>query len=162
MIYGINYGKYNQTILLLCIIGLTAFLISQIIFLLFRERYREYKPANVAINIQPNPASDKTHTSEPLCNEAQFAANNKAIPIIKKRAKITRLITRSFSVFIAEHTESSFLSLIASFASSQLNYYSAQIEAHARAIVKLNKVLDKLDRLLSQRKLGEYQRNEGR
>ena len=45
---------------------------------------------------------------------------------------------------------------------NQLNYYSAQIEAHARAIVKLNKVLDKLDRLLSQRKLGEYQRNEGR
>ena len=114
MIYGINYGKYNQTILLLCIIGLTGFLISQIIFLLFRKRYKEYKPANVAINIQPNPASDKTHTSEPLCNEAQFAANNKAIPIIKKRAKITRLITRSFSVFIAEHTESSFLSLIAS------------------------------------------------
>ena len=36
---------------------------------------------------------------------------------------------------------------------TQLNYYSKQIEAHARAIVKLNKVLDKLDRLLSQRKL---------
>ena len=40
---------------------------------------------------------------------------------------------------------------------SQLNYYSAQIEAHAKAIVKLNKILDKLDRLLSQRKLSEYQ-----
>ena len=39
---------------------------------------------------------------------------------------------------------------------NQLNYYSAQIEAHAKAIVKLNKVLDKLDRLLSQRKLSEY------
>ena len=31
-----------------------------------------------------------------------------------------------------------------------------KIEAHAKAIVKLNKVLDKLDRLLSQRKLNEY------
>ena len=40
---------------------------------------------------------------------------------------------------------------------NQLNYYSKQIEAHARAIVKLNKVLDKLDRLLSQRKLGEFE-----
>lgn len=39
---------------------------------------------------------------------------------------------------------------------SQLNYYSAQIEAHAKAIVKLNKVLDKLDRVLSQRKLSEF------
>ena len=39
---------------------------------------------------------------------------------------------------------------------NQLNYYSAQIEAHAKAIVKLNKVLDKLDRVLSQRKLNEY------
>ena len=38
---------------------------------------------------------------------------------------------------------------------NQLNYYAKQIEAHARAIVKLNRVLDKLDRLLSQRKLGE-------
>ena len=40
---------------------------------------------------------------------------------------------------------------------NQLNYYSAQIEAHAKAIVKLNKVLDKLDRLLSQRKLNEFE-----
>ena len=40
---------------------------------------------------------------------------------------------------------------------NQLNYYSAQIEAHARAIVKLNKVLDKLDRLLSQRKLSDFE-----
>ena len=40
---------------------------------------------------------------------------------------------------------------------SQLNYYSAQIEAHARAIVKLNKVLTKLDRLLSQRKLSDFE-----
>ena len=40
---------------------------------------------------------------------------------------------------------------------SQLNYYSAQIEAHAKAIVKLNKVLDKLDRVLSQRKLGDFE-----
>ena len=39
---------------------------------------------------------------------------------------------------------------------NQLNYYSRQIEAHAKAIVKLNKVLDKLDRALSQRKLNEY------
>ena len=39
---------------------------------------------------------------------------------------------------------------------NQLNYYSTQIEAHAKAIVKLNKVLDKLDRVLSQRKLNEY------
>ena len=144
-------------------------MISQIIFLLFRKRYREYKPANVAIKIQTNPASDKTHTSEPWCDDAQFAPNNKAIPIIKKRAKITRLIIRSFSVFsIVEHTESSFLSLIASLASSQhsltasqltqsehLNYYASQIEAHAKAIVRLNEVLDKinlaLDKLLSQK-----------
>ena len=40
---------------------------------------------------------------------------------------------------------------------NQLNYYSKQIEAHARAIVKLNKVLTKLDRLLSQRKLGDFE-----
>ena len=40
---------------------------------------------------------------------------------------------------------------------NQLNYYSAQIEAHAKAIVKLNKVLDKLDRPLSQRKLNEFE-----
>ena len=40
---------------------------------------------------------------------------------------------------------------------NQLNYYSKQIEAHAKAIVKLNKVLDKLDRLLSQRKLGDFE-----
>ena len=40
---------------------------------------------------------------------------------------------------------------------NQLNYYSTQIEAHAKAIVKLNKVLDKLDRLLSQRKLGDFE-----
>ena len=40
---------------------------------------------------------------------------------------------------------------------SQLNYYSAQIEAHAKAIVKLNKVLDKLDRVLSQRKLSDFE-----
>ena len=39
---------------------------------------------------------------------------------------------------------------------NQLNYYSSQIEAHAKAIVKLNKVLDKLDRVLSQRKLNEF------
>ena len=39
---------------------------------------------------------------------------------------------------------------------NQLNYYSAQIEAHAKAIVKLNKVLDKLDKVLSQRKLNEF------
>ena len=39
---------------------------------------------------------------------------------------------------------------------NQLNYYASQIEAHAKAIVKLNKVLDKLDRLLSQRKLNDY------
>ncbi len=40
---------------------------------------------------------------------------------------------------------------------NQLNYYSAQIEAHAKAIVKLNKVLDKLDRVLSQRKLSDFE-----
>ena len=45
---------------------------------------------------------------------------------------------------------------------SQLNYYSAQIEAHAKAIVKLNKVLDKLDRLLSQRKLNEFKGSDTR
>ncbi len=45
---------------------------------------------------------------------------------------------------------------------SQLNYYSAQIEAHAKAIVKLNKVLDKLDRLLSQRKLNEFEGSDTR
>ena len=45
---------------------------------------------------------------------------------------------------------------------SQLNYYSAQIEAHAKAIVKLNKVLDKLDRLLSQRKLNEFKDSDTR
>ena len=37
--------------------------------------------------------------------------------------------------------------------SEHLNYYAEQIEAHSKAIVKLNKVLDKLDRLLSQRTL---------
>ena len=40
---------------------------------------------------------------------------------------------------------------------NQLNYYSTQIEAHAKAIVKLNKVLDKLDKVLSQRKLGDFE-----
>ena len=45
---------------------------------------------------------------------------------------------------------------------SQLNYYSAQIEAHAKAIVKLNKVLDKLDRVLSQRKLNEFKGSDTR
>ena len=45
---------------------------------------------------------------------------------------------------------------------SQLNYYSAQIEAHSKAIVKLNKVLDKLDRLLSQRKLNEFKGSDTR
>ena len=45
---------------------------------------------------------------------------------------------------------------------NQLNYYSAQIEAHAKAIVKLNKVLDKLDRLLSQRKLNEFEGSDTR
>ena len=40
---------------------------------------------------------------------------------------------------------------------NQLNYYASQIEAHAKAIVKLNKVLDKLDRLLSQRKLNDFE-----
>ena len=39
---------------------------------------------------------------------------------------------------------------------NQLNFYAEQIAAHSKAIVKLNKVLDKLDRLLSQRKLNEY------
>ena len=34
---------------------------------------------------------------------------------------------------------------------NQLNYYASQIEAHARAIVKLNKVLDKLDRVLDRK-----------
>ena len=38
----------------------------------------------------------------------------------------------------------------------QLNYYSKQIAAHAAAIAKLNIVLTKLDRLLSQRKLDSY------
>ena len=45
---------------------------------------------------------------------------------------------------------------------SQLNSYSAQIEAHAKAIVKLNKVLDKLDRLLSQRKLNDFEDSDTR
>ena len=45
---------------------------------------------------------------------------------------------------------------------SQLNYYSKQIEAHAKAIVKLNKVLDKLDRVLSQRKLSEFEGSDTR
>jgi hypothetical protein len=35
--------------------------------------------------------------------------------------------------------------------SEHLNYYASQIEAHARAIVKLNKVLDKLDRVLDRK-----------
>ena len=39
---------------------------------------------------------------------------------------------------------------------NNLNYYAEQIAAHSKAIVKLNKVLDKLDRLLSQRKLNEF------
>ncbi len=45
---------------------------------------------------------------------------------------------------------------------NQLNYYSAQIEAHAKAIVKLNKVLDKLDRVLSQRKLSDFEGSDTR
>ena len=45
---------------------------------------------------------------------------------------------------------------------NQLNYYSAQIEAHAKAIVKLNKVLDKLDRVLSQRTLSDYKGSDTR
>ncbi len=45
---------------------------------------------------------------------------------------------------------------------NQLNYYSAQIEAHAKAIVKLNKVLDKLDKVLSQRKLNEFKGSDTR
>ncbi len=35
--------------------------------------------------------------------------------------------------------------------SEHLNYYAAQIEAHARAIVRLNEVLEKLDRLLDRK-----------
>jgi hypothetical protein len=35
--------------------------------------------------------------------------------------------------------------------SEHLNYYAAQIEAHARAIVRLNEVLEKLDRLLNRK-----------
>ena len=80
IVYLMNYGKYNQTILLLCILGLNIFLISQIIFLFFRKRYNKYMPANAAITIQPRPTSDTTHTSEPWCNEAQLAAHSKAIP----------------------------------------------------------------------------------
>ena len=45
---------------------------------------------------------------------------------------------------------------------NQLNYYSAQIEAHAKAIVKLNKVLDKLDRVLSQMKLNDFKDSDTR
>ena len=45
---------------------------------------------------------------------------------------------------------------------SQLNYYSKQIEAHAKAIVKLNKVLDKLDKVLSQRKLKDFKGSDTR
>lgn len=41
--------------------------------------------------------------------------------------------------------------------SEHLNFYAEQIAAHSKAIMKLNVVLDKLDRVLSQRKLGEYQ-----
>ena len=45
IVYGINYGKYNQTILLLSIIGLDAFLTYQIIFLFFSRRYKvEMRP----------------------------------------------------------------------------------------------------------------------
>ena len=35
--------------------------------------------------------------------------------------------------------------------SEHLNYYAAQIEAHARAIVRLNEVLEKLDKLLDRK-----------
>ena len=35
--------------------------------------------------------------------------------------------------------------------SEHLNYYASQIEAHARAIVKLNEVLEKLDKLLDRK-----------
>ena len=45
---------------------------------------------------------------------------------------------------------------------NQLNYYAAQIEAHAKAIVKLNRVLDKLDKVLSQRKLSEFKGSDTR
>ena len=57
---------------------------------------------------------------------------------------------------VASAEETANLGAAALTTQNQLNYYSAQIEAHAKAIVKLNKVLDKLDRLLSQRKLNEY------
>ncbi len=40
IVYGINYGKYNQTILLLSIIGLDAFLTYQIISLFFSRKYK--------------------------------------------------------------------------------------------------------------------------
>ena len=35
--------------------------------------------------------------------------------------------------------------------SEHLNYYASQIEAHARAIVRLNEVLEKLDKLLDRK-----------
>ena len=45
---------------------------------------------------------------------------------------------------------------------NQLNFYAEQIAAHSKAIVKLNKVLDKLDRVLSQRKLNEFKGSDTR
>ena len=118
IVYLMNYGKYNQTILLLCILGLNIFLISQIIFLFFRKRYNKYMPANAAITIQPRPTPDTTHTSEPWCNEAQLAAHSKAIPKNKKITKIIRpcspafrLPNQSLGCVIPEFTKPSLLNL---------------------------------------------------
>ena len=45
---------------------------------------------------------------------------------------------------------------------NNLNYYAEQIAAHSKAIVKLNKVLDKLDKVLSQRKLNDFKGSDTR
>jgi large-conductance mechanosensitive channel len=46
IVYGINYGKYNQTILLFCIIGLDIFLTYQIISLFFSSEAQAQRKLN--------------------------------------------------------------------------------------------------------------------
>ena len=79
------------------------------------------------------------------------------IPEIKKAmGQMSSMLQQSIAAQAELSKQTANLGAAALTTQNQLNYYSAQIEAHAKAIVKLNKVLDKLDRLLSQRKLNEF------
>jgi hypothetical protein len=73
---------------------------------------------------------------------------------LQQVATAINALAQSQADFAAETTK---LGSAALTTQNQLNYYSKQIEAHARAIVKLNKVLDKLDKVLSQRKLSDFE-----